>query len=156
MAPGKIAGTVEPTASMGVAPRNRMSGVVMTAPPTPSTDAKMPEQMPATNTITVVTQLIARPNEAHVCVRSMSYLFGEVRDLVIVSVGIGPSHLMKTERRVKVERMLIEWTGVHFQHKPRCVGMGFDVVIHACRQAESLVGRSDADPIEIHELVKVL
>ncbi len=52
--PGRIAGTVEPTAWIGVAPRNRITGVVMIAPPTPRIAARTPEPNPATRTIAVV------------------------------------------------------------------------------------------------------
>ena len=48
-----MAGTVEPTASMGVAPRARMAGVVTTAPPMPN----MPESTPDANPSTTVAAL---------------------------------------------------------------------------------------------------
>lgn len=45
-----MAGTVEPTASSGVAPSARMPGVVSTAPPTPNMPDRMPERNPTTST----------------------------------------------------------------------------------------------------------
>ena len=48
-----MAGTVEPTAAIGDAPRARIIGVVITAPPTPSTAASTPDPNPATSTANV-------------------------------------------------------------------------------------------------------
>ena len=47
---GKIAGSVEPTASIGVAPRNRTPGVVRTAPPTPNIPDMIPDANPTATT----------------------------------------------------------------------------------------------------------
>ncbi len=44
-----MAGTVEPTAWMGVAPRARIDGVVRTAPPMPNIPASTPEANPRTS-----------------------------------------------------------------------------------------------------------
>ena len=56
MAPGRIAGTVEPTAAIGVAPMKRINGVVITAPPTPTSDANTPEKKPTTKMIALANQ----------------------------------------------------------------------------------------------------
>ncbi len=49
-----IAGTVEPTAWIGVAPSTRIDGVVMTAPPMPNMPASTPEPNPSTSVAAVV------------------------------------------------------------------------------------------------------
>src|SRR5581483_10635077 len=45
-----MAGNVEPTASIGVAPSARMPGVVSTAPPTPNMPDRIPDANPTTMT----------------------------------------------------------------------------------------------------------
>src|SRR4051812_20967645 len=69
MAPGRIAGTVEPTAWIGEAPSARIVGVVMTAPPMPNIPASTPEQKPMTRTIAAV-QVSRSGTRRHVQTRS--------------------------------------------------------------------------------------
>src|SRR5688500_10372870 len=96
-------GSVVPTATAAVAPRARMAGVEITAPPTPKAAERMPVITPAATVSTSRSGPGSTGGLSSVCpmttgdrLSSLEHLRTTGRDLVSLVSGVSDDHLTRT------------------------------------------------------------